>query len=86
MTFEKVDFDLRKLVEDTLEMSAEQASAKGIELAGGVDRAVPTKLCGDPSRVHQLLTNLISNAIKFTPSGEVALRVTTEAESESEVS
>jgi len=85
LTFEEVDFDLRKLVEDTLEMMAGQAVAKGIELVGGVDPEVPAKLRGDPGRVHQLLTNLVSNAIKFTQFGEVAIRVTTEMETESDV-
>jgi len=85
LTFDETDFDLRKLVEDTLEMRAEQASAKGLELVGGVDPETPTKLRGDTGRVHQLLTNLISNAIKFTPSGEVAISVTTELETDCDV-
>ena len=85
MVFEELDFDLRKVVEDTMEMMAGQAEAKGIELVGGVGPEVDTKLRGDPGRVHQLLTNLISNAIKFTKSGEVAMRVTTETETERNV-
>jgi signal transduction histidine kinase len=85
MVFEEIDFDLRKLVEDTLEVMGGQAQAKGIELVGGIGPEVATKLRGDPGRVHQLLTNLISNAIKFTPSGEVAAHVTTEMETERDV-
>jgi two-component system, sensor histidine kinase and response regulator len=57
-----------------------QAQSKGIELVGGVEPGAPTKLRGDPGRVHQLLTNLIGNGIKFTKSGEVATRVTVELE------
>jgi two-component system, sensor histidine kinase and response regulator len=85
LSFEELDFDLRKVVEDTLEMMAGQAQAKGIELVGGVEPEVPTKLRGDTGRVHQVLTNLISNAIKFTKSGEVAIRVTSQVETETEV-
>ena len=85
LTFEELDFDLRKVVEDILEMMAGQAQAKGIELVGGVEPEVPTKVRGDPGRVHQVLTNLIGNAIKFTNSGEVAIRVTAQAETETEV-
>jgi two-component system sensor histidine kinase/response regulator len=85
LSFEELDFDLCKVVEDTLEMMAGQAQARGIELVGGVEPEVPTKVRGDPGRVHQILTNLINNAIKFTKSGEVAIRVTAQAETETEV-
>jgi two-component system, sensor histidine kinase and response regulator len=85
LSFEELDFDLGKVVEDTLEMMAGQAQAKGIELVGGVEPKVPTMLRGDPGRVQQVLMNLTSNAIKFTKSGEVVIRVTAQAETETEV-
>jgi two-component system sensor histidine kinase/response regulator len=85
MTFEELDFDLRKVVEDALEIMAGQAQAKGIELVGGVGPEVPFKLRGDPGRVHQVLMNLIGNAIKFTKVGEVAVHVALETETTAEV-
>jgi two-component system sensor histidine kinase/response regulator len=85
LSFQEVDFDLRKVVEDTLEMMAGRAQTKGIELVGGMDPEVATKVRGDPGRIHQILTNLIDNAIKFTPSGEIAIRVRAQAATETDV-
>jgi len=85
LSIEELNFDLRKVVEDTLEMLAGQAQAKGIELVGGVDPEVPTNVRGDPGRVQQVLTNLVGNAIKFTTSGEVAIQATAKAETETEL-
>jgi PAS domain S-box-containing protein len=84
-SFEELDFDLREVVEDAIEMLASQAQARGIELVGGVEPKVPTKVRGDRGRVRQVLTNLICNAIKFTESGEVTIRVTAEGQTETEV-
>jgi len=75
LTFETIDFDLRDVVEDTLEMLAGGAHAKGLELVGILQPEVEVGLNGDPARLRQILTNLISNAIKFTDHGEVALKV-----------
>ncbi len=85
MSLEDLDFDLRGVVEDTAEMMAVQAHAKGIELVSGVAPELPAKLRGDPGRVRQVLTNLMGNAIKFTNEGEVSVRVTVEAETEASV-
>jgi PAS domain S-box-containing protein len=85
LSFEELDFDVREVVEDVMEMLASQAQARGIELVGGVGPEVSTKVRGDPGRVRQVLTNLISNAIKFTKSGEVAIRVTAQTETVTEV-
>src|SRR5271165_4430099 len=85
MSFEELDFDLREVVEDAVEMMASQAQAKGIELVGGVEPEVSTKVRGDPGRVRQVLANLINNAIKFTKSGEVAIRVSAQEKTETEL-
>jgi signal transduction histidine kinase/DNA-binding response OmpR family regulator len=83
LAFECIDFELRKTVEDTLGLLAERAREKGLEIASLVYRDVPVRLRGDPLRLRQVLVNLVSNAIKFTPKGEVVVRVTLETETES---
>ncbi len=75
LVVENAPFDLVSTVEDTLDLLAERAHSKGLELAYLVSPDVPTQLVGDAGRCRQILTNLISNAIKFTAEGEVALTV-----------
>ncbi len=75
LAFETIDFDVQETVEMALEMLANQAADKGLELTGFVLPEVPRRLRGDPNRLRQILSNLIGNAIKFTETGEVALLV-----------
>jgi PAS domain S-box-containing protein len=75
LDLEVIDFDLRTTVEDTAEMLAFKAGEKGLELVCLIDHDVPSHLKGDPGRLRQLLTNLGSNAIKFTDEGEVFIHV-----------
>ncbi len=71
LTIECLDFDLRTMIEDTLDLMAEPAQRKGLELVGLMDAAVPSAVHGDPGRIRQILSNLVGNAIKFTERGEV---------------
>jgi CheY-like chemotaxis protein/HPt (histidine-containing phosphotransfer) domain-containing protein len=80
LTLEEIDFDLREAVESSVELLAERAHKKNIELACWIDPDVPNLLRGDPVRFRQILTNLVSNAVKFTEKGEVLVRVTKQQE------
>jgi CheY-like chemotaxis protein len=75
LELERTGFDLNDVVEKVTEMLAVRAHEKGLELAGYVAPDVPPWLIGDPTRLRQVLVNLLGNAIKFTESGEVILRV-----------
>ncbi len=71
LEFEEVDFDLGLVLEDVVDVLAHRTNSKGLELICHVDQAVPLRFCGDPSRLRQILINLVTNAVKFTEHGEI---------------
>jgi signal transduction histidine kinase len=72
---EKIDLDLREIIEKTCEILALRAHKKGLELACRIIAGTPVKVVGDPLRLRQVLVNLAGNAIKFTEKGEVVIEV-----------
>ncbi len=75
LELETQPFDLRDCIEDSLDLMASKAGEKGLDLAYLIENNAPVTISGDVTRVRQILTNLISNAIKFTEKGEVFISV-----------
>ncbi|MCU0280372.1 MAG: ATP-binding protein [Acidimicrobiia bacterium] len=72
---EETEFGVPELVEDVLDLLTFQAQDRKVVLTSAIDPGVPEKVIGDPARTRQVLTNLVSNAVKFAPGGEVAVGV-----------
>jgi signal transduction histidine kinase/CheY-like chemotaxis protein len=75
LQIEAAPFNLREIIEDVTEMLAPQAEVRGIDLVLEYPAAMPQRFIGDGGRLRQVVTNLVGNAIKFTISGEVLVRV-----------
>jgi len=75
LELENVDMDLRRTLEDVVDLLAERARVKGLELACSIPANLVTHVKGDPLRLGQVLTNLVGNAIKFTEQGSVVIRM-----------
>ena len=71
MELEHEAFNLRACVEDVLDIFGTKAAAAGLDLVYQIDQDVPLQIIGDDLRLKQVLTNLVSNAMKFTQKGEV---------------
>ncbi len=75
LELEMSPFDLRRLVQEVVEILTPQATAAGLDLVVREDSRLPKEVLGDPGRLRQILTNLAGNAVKFTPSGHVMLEI-----------
>ncbi|WP_295470793.1 response regulator [uncultured Pseudomonas sp.] len=82
LVLDDIPFNLRDLLQDTLTILAPAAHAKHLELVSLVYRDTPVALSGDPLRLKQILTNLVSNAIKFTREGTIVARAMVEEETD----
>ncbi|MEM7533571.1 MAG: response regulator [Chloroflexota bacterium] len=80
MVLEVEPFDFSQCVEDIMDLMTPTAVEKGIELAYFIDPNVPRTVEGDAARLRQILINLISNALKFTPKGQVFLSIQSQAQ------
>lgn len=85
LDLDRTEFNIGEVIADCMKTMAIRAHEKELELAYQVSSLVPEKVLGDPARLRQVIVNLVGNAIKFTPQGEVVLQVQPEAESEDEV-
>ena len=76
LELEHAAFSLSEVVDTAVDMLAENARGKGLELRAFIERRAPVTVVGDRFRLQQILTNLVSNAVKFTAEGEITVRVT----------
>jgi len=81
LVLEYISFDLIEVIEEAVEIYALKASGKGIELLTQIDADIQPMRKGDPSRLRQIVLNLISNSLKFTDRGEIVVRVQKDPES-----
>nr|WP_255534844.1 PAS domain S-box protein [Pedobacter sp. SYSU D00535] len=75
MELEQIDFDLRRCIEEVMDLLAGKAHSQGLDLLYQVDHRIPKMLLGDPLKLRQVLINLVNNALKFTRKGEVFVKV-----------
>ena len=75
LDLEYINFNLEELIDNVQDLFASGAEQKGLELTASIESSIPLWLQGDPTRLRQILSNLVGNAIKFTTAGSVAIRV-----------
>lgn len=80
LSLETIDLDLHELVEDLVSVYQSRAAEKGISLSCHIDAEVPRWIKGDPTRIRQVINNFVSNAIKFTHTGDVLVSVSRQRE------
>ena len=84
LTIEKVTFDLRETVQTAMNLLIPKAKDKGLELSFAIQPGTPSQYVGDPTRLRQILLNLLGNGIKFTDHGKVSLDISRVCESDQE--
>lgn len=82
LDLEEIEFNLRDVIDVTMDLCSERAAAKGIDFCCIVEQTVPEILVGDPGRIRQILLNLLSNSIKFTDKGRVEIVVSSNSDAE----
>ncbi len=85
LRLEYLTFDIRDCIDEIVTLMQPSANAKQLEFVALIDEDVPHKIISDPLRLKQIITNLVSNAIKFTEHGEVIIRITIENKMQSSV-
>jgi PAS domain S-box-containing protein len=80
LSLEAVDFNVQDLIEESVQLIALRAHAKGLELLSSVSEDIRCGISGDPGRLRQVLVNLLANAVKFTETGEILLKASREAD------
>lgn len=76
LELERVRFTLQRNLDEVVALFSGRAQTKGLRLTASIDPAVPPQIMGDVTRVRQILSNLVGNALKFTEHGEIAIQVT----------
>ena len=82
LEIENIDFNLRDRLEETISVLSIRAHQKGLELTCHIPPEVPDDVVGDPTRLNQIVVNLVGNAVKFTSVGEIVVKVEVESQSE----
>lgn len=74
ISFESIDFNLTQVIDNLVNTLQFKAQSKGVTLSQNIDKKLPQTLKGDPYRINQIILNLMSNAVKFTPEGKVEIK------------
>ncbi len=85
LRLEIIDLNIRKAIDEMIQLLRHRAGQKGVELVSIIHQDVPNRLKGDPGRIRQILTNLVGNAVKFTQHGDVVVRCSVAARGEDDV-
>ncbi len=86
LDLDPIEFNVRDTISEIMKVLALRADGKGLELVYEIEPQIPDCLIGDPGRLRQILVNLVGNAIKFTPQGEVVVRVQVDSRSGDDIS